>query len=134
MEKISWRQKSRITWLREGDKNTKFFHRVANARRRVNTIFRLEVEGVVLEEEEAIRLAVEKFYKELYVEPHSFRPTLDGVSFESTPTEMCDWLERPFEEEGVFKALGEMCGDKAPGPDGFTIAFYKKCWGGGGQG
>lgn len=77
-------------WLREGDKNTKFFHRIANARKRVKTISRLEVEGVVLEEEEAIRLAVEKFYKELYVEPHSFRPTLDGVSFESIPTEMCD--------------------------------------------
>lgn len=28
--------------------------------------------GVVLEEEEAIRLAGEKFYKKLYVEPHSF--------------------------------------------------------------
>lgn len=63
------------------------------------------------------------------MEPHSFRPTLDGVSFDSIPTEMCDWLERPFEEEEVLKALGEMCGDKAPGPDGFTIAFYKKCSG-----
>ncbi|GAB4853378.1 hypothetical protein Ancab_017555 [Ancistrocladus abbreviatus] len=27
--------------------------------------------------------------------------------------EMCDWFERPFEEEEVFKALGEICGDKA---------------------
>lgn len=87
--------------VKGGDKNTKFFHRVANARRRVNTISRLEVEGVVLEEEEAIRLAVEKFYKELYVELHSFRPTRHSVSFESIPTEMCDWLERPFEEEEV---------------------------------
>ena len=25
-------------------------------------------------------------------------------------------------------ALNQMSGDKAPGPDGYTIAFYKHCW------
>jgi hypothetical protein len=37
-EKISWRQKSRVLWLKEGDKCTKFFHRVANLNRRFNAI------------------------------------------------------------------------------------------------
>jgi hypothetical protein len=32
-EEIHWRQKSRATWFQEGDKNTRFFHRVANSNR-----------------------------------------------------------------------------------------------------
>lgn len=49
MEEISWRQKSRAVWLREGDRNTKFFHRLANSHRRHNFIGKLEVQGEEVE-------------------------------------------------------------------------------------
>ena len=39
-----------------------------------------------------------------------------------------DTLELPFTEEEVHSALMDMNGDKAPGPDGFTGAFWQFCW------
>ncbi|KAG5572472.1 hypothetical protein H5410_062238 [Solanum commersonii] len=44
-EKISWRQKSRALWPKEGDKNTKYFYKTANAHRRYNNIDHLVVQG-----------------------------------------------------------------------------------------
>ena len=36
LEEASWRQKSREIWLKEEDKNTMFFHQMANAHRMRN--------------------------------------------------------------------------------------------------
>lgn len=52
---------------------------------------------------------------------------LDGLDFLSISTEEADWLERPFEEE-IFKVVCSMNGDKALGPDGFSMAFFHACW------
>ena len=38
------------------------------------------------------------------------------------------WLERKFEREEILQVVSELEGDKAPGPDGFTMAFYHYCW------
>ena len=37
-------------------------------------------------------------------------------------------LEAPFSEEEVETTIKSMSSDKAPGPDGFTGAFFKGCW------
>ncbi len=37
-------------------------------------------------------------------------------------------LERKFDRDEVLQVVNDLQGDKAPGPDGFTMAFFQKCW------
>lgn len=43
-EETMWRQRSRATWLKEGDKNSKFFHAKAKQRGKINSIKKLKDE------------------------------------------------------------------------------------------
>lgn len=38
------------------------------------------------------------------------------------------WLEMKFEEEEICEAINAMAGDKAPGPDGYPMAFIHRFW------
>ena len=62
------------------------------------------------------------FFKKLYQEQESWRPTIDRLDFASLDETKRFFLEE-FEEE-ILKALKEAEGDKAPSPDGFTMAFF----------
>ena len=65
MEEISWRQKSREVWLRDGDRNTDFFHRMANSHRRRNCLSKIKINGIWLTEEQDIKGGVVSAFKNL---------------------------------------------------------------------
>ena len=55
VEEVHWRQKSRELWLKEGDRNTGFFHRMANAHHRNNSLDRIMINGEWLTEDQEVR-------------------------------------------------------------------------------
>ena len=69
MKEISWRQKSRETWLKEGDKNTRFFHRMANSKRKRNCLKKIKINGLWLSEEQEIKRGVVRAYQNLLSDP-----------------------------------------------------------------
>ncbi|KAJ9701144.1 hypothetical protein PVL29_006475 [Vitis rotundifolia] len=128
LEEISWKQKSRALWLKEGNSNTKFFHRMTNARRRGNFISSLIVRGVRLDKEEELKEGMGAYFKSLFEEPQGRRPEVELGLFKTLDSLDNELLEGQFSEEEVSKALSDLGGDKVPGPDGFTLAFWKFCW------
>jgi hypothetical protein len=69
-----------------------------------------------------------QYYNKLYFEQCSWRPRVDGLSFLSIDADESIWLEREFEENEMWDVVRDLNGDKAPRPDGFTMAFFQKCW------
>ena len=124
----SWRQKSRMLWIKEGDNNTKFFHKMANSQRRFNHLSFLEVDGVIYEEESEMAALVVNFYKNLYQESKEWKPFMEGLEFDQIDGSERGWFERRFEKEEILLALNELARDKASGPDGFSMAFFHHCW------
>ncbi|RVW71963.1 LINE-1 reverse transcriptase-like [Vitis vinifera] len=70
---------------------------------------------------------VKAFQHQLREEP-GWRADLEGLHLKSLDHSEAEALEVPFTEEEIFAALMDMNGDKAPGPDGFTVAFWQACW------
>ena len=69
-EEIYWRQKGRVKWVKEGDCNLKFFHKVANSRRNRKFIKFLKNErGLVLNNIDSITEEILLFYEKLYLSP-----------------------------------------------------------------
>ncbi|XP_020420593.1 uncharacterized protein LOC18774736 [Prunus persica] len=128
-EEVKWRQRGKIQWARDGDSNTKFFHRIASGRRKRNFIQKLEVagDGVVVSEGE-IELEIINFFKNLYSSNAEAGWCLEGLNWNAISVEEAEWLERPFEEEEVKRAVFDCGIDKSPGPDGFSMLLFQSCW------
>ncbi|CAN0856996.1 LINE-1 retrotransposable element ORF2 protein [Linum grandiflorum] len=128
-EEVSWRQKSKNLWLKEGDKNTSFFHRCANERNRRNWIDRIAIGGQIFvghsEVAGAIANHFKRFFEDIMADSHPFPYDLD---FRIIASNAADSLTGLFSEAEILHAINSSEGDKAPGPDGFNLTFFKTCW------
>lgn len=130
-EEIKWRLKSRQTWLREGDKNTSYFHKQATIRKARNTVNTIrDGEGNNHETQDSIKAAATSHFKSLLTEDNNeedFSNFLQHMTKEVTQ-EMNNSLTQEVEEDEVKKAIWSLHPDKAPGPDGFPICFFREYW------
>ena len=123
LEEIKWRQKSREFKLKEGDKNTRFFHKMTNSHIKHNDITRLKINEVWFMEGHDLKQDIVDAFQTLLSDLRDWRANLEGLIFSKLDEHEAVNLEMPFTEVEVIFALRELNREKAPSPDGYTIAF-----------
>uniref|UniRef100_A0A803P9A9 DUF4283 domain-containing protein n=1 Tax=Cannabis sativa TaxID=3483 RepID=A0A803P9A9_CANSA len=127
---ILWKQRSKIHWLQAGDKNTKYFHSKATARRKTNFIRKLKCDdGRVVTSVDDISREVSSYFSDLFKSQESNSEAtqylLSAIN-KSLDSQQIQFLNSPFEAHEVRQALFQLSSDKAPGIDGLNPTFYQK--------
>jgi hypothetical protein len=86
------------------------------------------INGELSSEPDVIADCITSFYHNLFTEEDCRWPLLDGLDFSVLSSEAALGLEKPFEKGEVTGVVHGFVGDKAPGPDGFPMAFFQFCW------
>lgn len=116
-------------WLLKGDNNTSYFYKVANGRKRKNTVISLEDNGNFIEGDENLLKHTTEYYTNLFgpEEEHN-------IHINQSLWDECEKVSdldnenlcRPFTEQ-VKSALFQMEKHKVAGPDKISIEFYQTC-------
>lgn len=121
-------QKSGNSWNLDGDRNTKFYHKIVKMRRRRNTIHSLKVNGQLSKDKDLIKSSITKYLSSLFAKTTSPKPSIVGMKFKTRNSAISSGLESEILESDCLAALKGLGQDKAPGPDGFQVAIILKCW------
>lgn len=104
------KQKSRVSWLALGDKNTRFFHQKMNAHRARNTILSLvNDQGVRLEDPIAIEAEILGYYKQLlgtgFAQKWDPNAALTAAISHKVPHDLREGLIAPVTDLEIWEAL-----------------------------
>ncbi|GMI86798.1 hypothetical protein HRI_002349100 [Hibiscus trionum] len=129
-EESLWQQKSRVTWLSQGDRNTRFFHGSAIQRRRRNTISALKVDAERwCYEHQALKTHAMEYFRNLFSAGiHDCTQQLLSGKFHTFSEGELRSLSADVTMEEVRKVVFEMDPNKSPGIDGIHADFYQKKW------
>ncbi|XP_028079425.1 uncharacterized protein LOC114281174 [Camellia sinensis] len=124
MVKWIWLQKSRLNWALKGDKNTRFFHIMSRSRQNRNDINSVKVRDVVLDDPSEVNSRVYNHFKNHFLESWKSRPKLGGQFKSVRRSPAFNKLEAALSEEEIKAIVFECDGNKAPGLDGFNLAYF----------
>lgn len=125
--------RSRVKWIEEGEKGTKFFLGLEKTHQENNVIASLKVENKTLNDPMDILKQEVKFYSHLYtsakVQDNEIHDYLTPIMLENilndNEQQLCEGL---LTVDECSEAVHNMKTNKSPGCDGLPSEFYKTFW------
>ena len=129
-EELKWRQKSRELWLKEGDRNSKFFHLSTIVCRRRNQIIEIQLEdgSWIHLRDNIVDYFAHHFAEVFQSSSPQVPPDLEGLISPCISANENFELTRILNAEEIKKVVWDMNPLKAPGPDGFPGLFFRRYW------
>ena len=125
-----WKEKARIKWIKEGDRNSAFFQKIARQRVVTNRITFLHSDDRLLTDPVDIKNHIIDYYEKLYstdnnITSSNLVDTLIPSLVSNADNALLSAI--PSNEE-IKKTVFDLDPSSAPGPDGFNGAFFQTCW------
>lgn len=120
--------RSRVNWIQNGEKGSRFFCNLEKRNFVDKSMGFLENEnGDIISEQKNILKEVKNFYQNLYSEKETIDVNLEELvpDIPILTEEHQQIIEGPITFTEAAASLKNMKNNKSPGPDGFTVEFFK---------
>ncbi|XP_021992554.1 uncharacterized protein LOC110889344 [Helianthus annuus] len=128
-EECFLKQKSKVQWLCAGDSNTSYFHnsvKSRNARNRINCI--KDTNGNQYEGVDVAAALLNHYSAFMGTEDKVARLDDADLFVNVLQQNVAETMVRQVTDDEVKQAMFSISENKAPGPDGYTSAFFKNAW------
>ena len=128
LEETFWKEKAKVKWHIEGDRNTAYFHRLAKIKQASSLITNMRNGDVMLNEPEEVSAHIVNHFTDLFTQNSN---TINNAMVEEViPNLITDRINRiltilPNHDE-IHSAVFSLNQDSAPSPDGFGAVFFQK--------
>lgn len=124
-----WSQRKQKLWIKDGDENTSFFHRICTAKQKRNSNFEIvDDDGIPHNSNVTIANTFINYFSTLFKGEKIKRIFMENLDWPPIPSSESSNLCAPFQEDEVKAMIQYFEGNKALVLDDFPLLFNKKYW------
>lgn len=118
---------SRSRWLKEGDTNSSFFQRSVEYKGRAMRIRGIRISGKWKEGVDTVKEGLKNYFEKQFEVQQIVQEGLLTSEMSGSKISVADamLLEERFSAEEIKSSVWECGMDKSPGPDGFSLLFFR---------